>query len=119
MIDHIFLYKGALLGMLKCTVAHILHKISIIKIRNNSIVILPLMQNNFTSSNLLTSKRIEVTQVKIIRIKYTLMKIEIIGDTPTNLYKAWTKKTKVRLSIILEMYYESLKVAKSKMYLLI
>ena len=91
MIDGMFLHIGELLGAPEYTVSRM-------KIRNNSAVTtLPPTWDDFTRGNLLTSSKTEVTQAKTMRIKHTLMKIGMTGDTPDGLRKARAKnKTEAR-----------------------
>ena len=95
MIDDMFPHIGTLLDVSEHIVAHVLCKIGIMKIRNNSIVTtLPPTWDDFMRSIFFASNKIEVTKVKMMMIKCALMNIGIIGDAPNNLHEACAEKMK-------------------------
>ena len=89
----IFPYIGTLLDIPNYTVACILCKIGVRKIRKDKVGVTtsPIVWNDFIHGNLLTTKKMEITQVKIRNVGHALVKIGSTSETPHDLLK--TRRT--------------------------
>ena len=121
-INDLFPHIGTLLGIPEYIVAYILFKIGVMKIRKDKVGVTtsPMMWNDFMRGNLLTINEMEITQVRIMKVRYTLMKIGAISESPNVLLTKFNKnKSNIRPPMITGTYRRSLKVIKSELFPLI